>query len=353
MSYTIEHIATSLGAQAHGDVSLCITGAAEPASAGPDDLALALSPAFVTDLAKGRARAAVILPDTDWQSLGLQAAIIAPRGRLAMAGLTQLLDQHPAFPASHYIHASAVTDGATIGAQCSIGPFTHIAATAQIGESSRIGSHVSIGAGSVIGAGATVHSGARIGCNVRIGRGVVIQSGAVIGSDGFSFVTDGVSGPETAKATGGATRLEAPEHGAWHKLHSLGGVDIGDDVEIGANSTIDAGTIRATRVGRGTKIDNLVHIGHNVEVGEDCLLCGCTGIAGSVVIGNRVVLGGATAVGDHHRIGDDVVSGLGTMIMSNVPAGKVLLGYPAMRMDQSIDSYKALRRLARKPISGK
>ena len=353
MSYTVEQIAAALGAQAYGDLSISITGAAEPAIAGPDDLALALSPAFVADLASGDARAAVITADTDWQTAGLQAAIVAPRGRLAMAGLTRMLDAQPAFPALGDSHPSSVTDGAWIGAQCSIGPFTHIAAGARIDAGARIASHVSIGAGTVIGENATIHAGARIGAGVTIGTGVTIQSGAVIGGDGFSFVTEGLSGPEQAKARGGSARLTPPDHAAWHKIHSLGGVEIGDDVEIGANSTIDAGTIRATRIGRGTKIDNLVHIGHNVTVGEDCLLCGQTGIAGSVVIGNRVVLAGQTGVGDHHTIGDDVVTGAGTMILSNVPAGKVLLGYPAQRMDQSIASYKALRRLTRKPVSGK
>ena len=116
---------------------------------------------------------------------------------------------------------------------------------------------------------------------------------------------------------------------------------------IGANSTIDRGTIRSTRVGTGTKIDNLVHIGHNVSVGRDCLLCGQVGIAGSARIGDRVVLGGQCGVSDNIFVGDDVVAGGSTKIYSNAPAGRVLLGSPAQKMDAQIELYKAQRRLPR------
>lgn len=345
MPHTIAEIAAALRAEAAGDLTLTVTHAAEPGAAGADALALAMSPSFLGDLSPGGARAAVVPPGTDWAALGLRAVIFAPRARLALSRLTGLMADDRAFGPG--IHPSAVIEeGADIAADATIGPFTWIGAGARIGAGCRIGAQVSIAPGVVIGAGGRIHAGARVQPGCRIGARVVIQPGAVIGADGFSFVTEEPSNPEIAKSTGGAERLgkgAAP----WHKTESLGAVEIGDDVEIGANSTIDAGTIRPTRVGRGTKLDNLVHLGHNVVVGTDCLLCGQTGIAGSVEIGNRVVLGGQTGVGDHHRIGDDVVTGAGTMILSNVPAGRVLLGYPAQRMDQSIAAYKALRRLVR------
>ncbi|MFA5581591.1 MAG: UDP-3-O-(3-hydroxymyristoyl)glucosamine N-acyltransferase, partial [Paracoccaceae bacterium] len=115
----------------------------------------------------------------------------------------------------------------------------------------------------------------------------------------------------------------------------------------GANSCIDRGTIRATRIGNGTKIDNLVHIAHNVEVGRDCLFAGQVGIAGSTRIGNHVVFGGQVGVSDNISVGDGVVAGGGSKLMTKVPAGRVVLGYPAVRMDTHIDMYKALRRLPR------
>ena len=122
---------------------------------------------------------------------------------------------------------------------------------------------------------------------------------------------------------------------------------IDDDVEVGANATIDSGTVRPTRIGRGTKIDNLVMIGHNVEIGEDCLLCGLVGIAGSTRIGNHVVIGGKTGVTDNIFIGDNVITGGGTIVLANIPAGRVMLGYPAMKMETTMEVFKGLRRLKR------
>ena len=134
---------------------------------------------------------------------------------------------------------------------------------------------------------------------------------------------------------------------SWLRIHSLGAVAIGDDVEIGANSTVDNGTIRDTLIGDGTKLDNLVHVGHNTRIGRDCLLCGLTGVSGSVEIGDSVVLGGQTGVADNLFIGDRVITGGGTKVLSNVPAGRVLLGYPGVKMNTHIEMYKALRRLPR------
>ena len=122
---------------------------------------------------------------------------------------------------------------------------------------------------------------------------------------------------------------------------------IGDDVEVGANSTIDRGTIRATVIGRGTKIDNLVMVGHNCVIGEDGLMCAQVGVSGSVRVGDRVVMGGKVGIGDNIVIGSDVVLAGGSKVMSNVPSGRVMLGYPATRMDAQVEIYKALRRLPR------
>ena len=124
-------------------------------------------------------------------------------------------------------------------------------------------------------------------------------------------------------------------------------MEIGDDVEVGCNSCIDRGTIRATRIGNGTKVDNLVQIGHNVVVGEDCLLCGMVGIAGSVRIGNRVVLGGGVGVNDNIFVGDDVIVGGAGRIFTNAPKGWVMMGSPAVKMETQLEINKAIRRLPR------
>ncbi|MDZ4137093.1 MAG: UDP-3-O-(3-hydroxymyristoyl)glucosamine N-acyltransferase [Paracoccaceae bacterium] len=344
MAHSIRDIATALGAEAEGDLDLVVNGAAEPALAGPDMLALATDAKYAGGLAQGHARAALLWQGADWRALGLQAAIFVPRSRLAMAGLTRMLDPGPAIAPG--VHAmTAIDPSAEIGAGAAIGAFVSIGAGARIGSGARIASHVSIGEGAVIGDDALILQGARIGARVRIGDRFICQPGASIGGDGFSFVTPEKSGIEEIRETLGVR--DHFQDQKWQRIHSLGAVSIGNDVEVGANSCIDRGTIRDTRIGSGTKIDNLVMVGHNVEVGEDCLFCSQVGIAGSSRIGNRVVLAGQVGVNDNIFVGDDVIAGGATKIFTNAPAGRVLLGYPAVKMDVHFEMQKALRRLPR------
>ncbi len=344
MPHSIRDIAAALGALAEGDLDLRITRASEPARAGPQDLALAMDPRYGAGIAQGGAQAALLWPGADWRALGLKAAIFAPRGRLAMAGLSAMLDPGPAIAPG--VHALAVVDPtAQIGTEAAIGPFVVIGAGAVIGARARIASHASIAEGAVIGDDALILQGARIGARVRIGHRFICQPGAVIGADGFSFVTPEKSGVEEIRETLG--QRDAIRAQSWTRIHSLGAVSIGDDVEIGANCAIDRGTVRDTVIGSGTKLDNLVHIGHNVQVGRDCLLCGQVGIAGSARIGDRVVLAGQCGVNDNIFVGDDVIAGGATKIFTNAPAGRVLLGYPAVKMETQVEINKALRRLPR------
>ena len=344
MTYSVKEIAEALGATLFGTADIAITGAAEPAMAGPGDLALALKPEYAEGLSRGQARAAIVWDGADWQALGLEAAIVVPRPRYAMSGLTALLDPGPDIAPG--VHPSAIIDpSAEIGQGAAIGPLVVIGAGAKIGANARIASHVSIAEHARIGDDALLHSGVRIGARVVIGDRFICQPGAVIGADGFSFVTPEKSRVEEARASLG-TETTA-QNASWTRIHSLGTVEIGDDVEIGANCTLDRGTIRATRIGHRTKLDNLVHIGHNVEVGDDTLLCGQVGIAGSTKIGNRVVMGGQCGVNDNIFVGDDVVCGGATKVFTNVPAGRVMLGYPAMKMDQYLEASRNWRRLPR------
>ncbi len=344
MAHRLRDIATALGAEAVGDLDMVIMRASEPVNAGPDDLALAMDPRYADGLALGRARAAILWAGADWQALGLKAAIFAPRSRFAMAGLTRHLDPGPAIAPG--VHPMAVIDPtATLGEGAAIGPFVTIGAGVTLGARARIASHVSIAEGATIGADALILQGARIGARVTIGDGFICQPGAVIGSDGFSFVTPEKSGVEEIRETLG--KREGVRAQSWTRIHSLGSVTIGNNVEIGANVCVDRGTIRDTSIGSGTKLDNLVHVGHNVQIGEDCLLCGQVGIAGSARIGNRVVMGGQCGVNDNIFVGDDVIAGGATKIFTNAPAGRVLLGYPAVKMESHVEMQKALRRLPR------
>ncbi len=344
MPYTIEDIAAALEAKAFGTTDLEITGAAEPAMAGPGDLALAMDPKYADGLAEGQARAAIVWDGADWEALGLEAAIVVPRPRYAMSGLTRLMDPGPEIAPG--IHPSSIIDPtAEIGDNAAIGPFVVIGPRVRIGPNARIASHASIAEDTVIGSDALIHAGVRIGARVTIGDRLIAQPGAVAGADGFSFVTPEKSRVEEARASLGKD-TEAV-NASWTRIHSLGGVIIGDDVELGANSCIDRGTIRATTIGRGTKLDNLVHVAHNCEIGNDVLLCALVGIAGSTKIGHRVVLGGQVGVGDNLTVGDDVVAGGATKILSKIPAGRVVLGYPAMKMEQYIQASQNWRRLPR------
>ena len=345
MTHSIAQIAAALGAELWGDGSLTVERPAEPQAALAEELALAMSPAYADALRQGQARAAVLWPGADPAEFGLAAAIFAPRARLAMARLTASLD---APPAATGLHPTAFVDpGARLGANVTIGPFAVVGAGAHLDEGVWLGPHVSVAEGARIGAGSVLHAGVRIQRNVTLGARVILQPGVVIGGDGFSFVTAETSNAERARTSLGEAEIAPPEDPTWYRIHSLGGVLIGDEVEIGANSCVDAGTIRPTSVGAGTKIDNLVQVGHNVIIGRDCLLCGVSAVAGSSVLGDRVVLGGQAGVADNLSIGDDVVIGAASAVLSNVPARRIVMGYPATAMTAFFAGYKALRRLPR------
>lgn len=344
MHYSIGEIAASLGLEVAGDASLVIRALAEPGDAGPDDLAMASTPKYAESLANGSARAAFLWAGADWQGLGLKAAILSTRPRFSMAGLTAMMDPGQGFGGG--IHPGAIIDpSAELGADVSVGPGAVIAAGARIGDGSVIGPLCYVGWKATLGAGTFLREHVSIGANVRIGARFIAQPGARIGGDGFSFVTPEKSNVESARASLGDDNETAGQ--AWARIASLGAVVIGDDVEVGANATIDSGTIRPTRIGDRTKIDNLVQIGHNCVLGTDVLACGLVGMAGSVTVGNFAVLGGKVGIADNLSIGERAVLGGASVILSSVPAGKVMLGYPATEMKAQISSYKALRRLPR------
>lgn len=344
-SHTIAEIAHALNATFDGDGTLAVHGAAEPATATSDQLAVAMSASYAEALKAGQARTAILWEGADWQSYGLKAAIFVNRPRMAMSHLTRHLYQAP--KVADGIHPTAVIDPtATLGAGVSIGAFSVVAAGAQIGEGAVIANHCTIGENAEIGAGAILRSGVRLEHNIRIGDRFFAHPGVVVGSDGFSFVTEEMSAVEKVREEMESVSGVKSDQ-TWEKIYSLGGVEIGDDVEIGANTVIDAGTIRATKIGSGTKIDALAQMGHNVVIGTNCLLCGHVAVAGSSVVGNNVVLGGQVGVADNITIGDGVVAGGASKIYSNVPAGRAVLGSPAVKMETHIETYKALRRLPR------
>ena len=344
MRYTVGEIAAALQLDVLGDPDIAITGLAEPRDPGPDDHPLASSPKYAAALGAGHARAALLWADADWEALGLEAAICPPRPRYTLSGLTALADPGHNFGAG--IHPSAIIDPtAEIGADVSIGAGAVIGAEAHIGGGCVVGPLSLVGWGASLGPNAYLREHVSIGAKVRIGARFIAQPGARIGGDGFSFVTPEKSGVEQVRESLGEQDEASGQ--PWARIASLGGVVIGDEVEIGTNSAIDNGTIRPTEVGDRTKIDNLVHIAHNVVVGTDNLLCGQVGIAGSTTIGNFCVFAGQVGVSDNLTIGDRVVFGAASKVLSSVRDGKVMLGYPAVEMKTHLAVYKNTRRLPR------
>ena len=211
--------------------------------------------------------------------------------------------------------ATGISDRAAIGKDVRIGkdpsihPFVTVADGARLGDRVTLHPGVSVGKGSVVDDDSVIYPQVSIGDRVIIGKRVIIHAGTVLGSDGFGFVTDG---------------------GLHHKVPQVGGVVIEDDVEIGGNCTIDRATLGNTLIRKGTKLDNQVHVAHNVTIGEHCLIAGQVGIAGSTTLGSYVVFGGQVGVADHTIVGDRVMAGGGSGITRDVEAGQVIAGYYAM-----------------------
>ncbi|MEI8394022.1 MAG: UDP-3-O-(3-hydroxymyristoyl)glucosamine N-acyltransferase [Rhodospirillaceae bacterium] len=334
-------IATALGGRLFGNGDLDVLRPVHPAEARlPTDLALAMDKKLVPLLADSAARTAVIADGAEVPDGALDAYIMINRPRFAMAGITELFAR-PVHRESGIHPTAVIAASARLGAAVSIGPFVVIGPGAIIGDRTVILSHCSIGADAQLGADCLLHPGVRIGDRVIAGDRVIIHHNASIGADGFSFVTPEPGSVEGAKATGQVNATNT----VLCRIHSLGSVILGDDVEIGANAAVDRGTISDTRIGRNTKIDNMVQIGHNVTVGENCMLCGQSGTAGSVVLGDRVVLAGQVGVGDHVKIGHDSVIGAKSGVGTDVPPKSVLFGTPAMPRKRAFDQILHLSRL--------
>ncbi len=341
---TLEEISKLLSMPFAGNGGIQISRPSEPKTASKFHLALAMNAKFIHELKAGNAKVALLMEGTDWKTLGLEGALFVKRARYAIARLNSLFEDTDF--GWNGIHDTVIlSENAKLAERVSIGPFSVIGSEVEIKQNSKIGSHVSIGKGVVIGEGALIHAGVRIGSNVQIGDGFICHSNSTIGSDGFSFVSPEGGGVEKARKEKSLAGVE--QINKYVRIASLGSVRIGDDVEIGAGTTIDRGTIENTEIGDGTKIDNLVHIAHNVVIGDNCLLCGQVGVAGTAKIGNRVVLGGQVGVADHVAIGCDSIVAGKSGVTSNVPTGRFMMGNPATTIEKNIESYKSFRRLPR------
>jgi UDP-3-O-[3-hydroxymyristoyl] glucosamine N-acyltransferase len=327
---SVKQIAEFVQARVLGDEAVQLTGISSVESAVPGDLV------FVDDeknlrLALESKASAVIAGDFAAGKTNPKPLILATQPRLAFARAAQLLCPGPEW--KHGIHPSAIVhpsarlaDGVTIEDHVVIDEDAHIEESTRIGAGSVIGARVSIGGNCELYPNVTVYPG------VRLGDRVIVHAGAVLGSDGFGYVRD--------QATG-----------RYEKFPQIGRLEIEDDVEIGANTTIDRGALDVTRIGRGAKIDNLVHIGHNCQIGENVVIAAQTGLSGSITIEKNVVLGGQVGIGEHARIEEGVMlGGQGGVLPNKVLRGKGIAfwGTPAKPVREYLKGLAVLARLARK-----
>jgi UDP-3-O-[3-hydroxymyristoyl] glucosamine N-acyltransferase len=322
MKLTAKEVAEKIGARVEGDGSLELTAVAAPERAGVKHL-------IYVEAAKHAERAAA----------SAAACVVASEG-IALPGKTVLRSAQPkvAFakaagllleraPIASGVHSTAIVAPlARIGANVGIGPFAVIGEDTHIGDGTQIGAHCVIGAGCWVGENCRIHPRVTVYAGSRIGHRAEVHSGAVIGADGFGYAFDGER---------------------YWKFPQAGIVEIGDDVEIGANATIDRGSLDDTRIGEGVKLDNLVHVGHNVQIGAHTVIAAQTGISGSSRLGHHVVCGGQVGIADHCTLEDGSVAGA----QAGIPTGKTIRngqtvwGTPARPLDKFKEAYVWYARL--------
>jgi UDP-3-O-[3-hydroxymyristoyl] glucosamine N-acyltransferase len=322
MKFTAKDLAAAVGVVVEGDAAVELTGVAAPERAASSDLIFVDS---MRHAARAEASAAkcVVLP------AGIEVAgktvLRAQNAKVAFAKAAAMLRE--ASIIANGVHAMAVIAAlAKIAPSASIGPFAVIGEDAHIGENTQIGAHCVIGAGSWVGDDCRIHPRVTLYSNVRVGNRVEIHAGAVLGADGFGFTYG---------------------EGRYWKFPQAGIIEIGDDVEIGANTTIDRGSLDDTRIAEGVKLDNLVHVGHNVQIGAHTVIAAQTGISGSSTLGHHVVVGGQVGIADHCKLEDGAIAGAqaGIPTGKTIRGGQVVWGTPARPLDKFKEQYVWFARL--------
>jgi len=320
MVLRLDEIVARFGGELTGPGDVTISRIATLDAAGPGDLAFLANPKYRQQLATTRAAAVIMAPPAE---AGPAAVILTPQPYLYYARVAQWLSPTPAAEAG--IHPSAVVES-EVPVSASIGPNVWIGAGARIGDGAAIAANCSIGPGAEIGADTRLAANVAVYAGCRIGARCLIHSGAVIGADGFGFAREG--------------------DGSWVKVPQVGRVLIGDDVEIGAGTTIDRGALGDTVIGDGVKLDNQIQVGHNVHIGACTAMAGCVGIAGSAVIGERCTVGGGAVILGHLRIGDDVNISAGTLVAKSIPKPGTYSGtVPFLEHGEWLRNFSRLRHL--------
>jgi UDP-3-O-[3-hydroxymyristoyl] glucosamine N-acyltransferase len=321
---TAEAIAALVGGELVGDGRAVVTGVAPLDRAGEHDLSFLGSGKYSALFARSRAGVVLVDPELRDAPGGARARVIVTKPMEKMLTvLPKLYRQKVVLPG--VAPTARIGSGATLGERVSIGDYAVIAAGARIGDDTVVDPHAVVGEGARVGASCHLHSHSTIYAQATLGDRVVIHSGVRIGSDGFGYVF---------------------RDGAHNKIPHVGGCVIGDDVEIGANTTIDRGSIGDTVIGAGTKIDNLVQIGHNVRIGKLCLLMAQVGVAGSVIVEDGCIIAGQAGLAGHLTVGAGARIAARAGVFGNVPAGETWSGYPARPHRESLRASAALLKLA-------
>jgi UDP-3-O-[3-hydroxymyristoyl] glucosamine N-acyltransferase len=322
-SLTARAVADLVGGRLLGDGGISIHAVRPLDRAGPDALSFAISARYATELNSSLA-GAVIVPEALAEARGPGTRIVVPDPYGALVRVIHAL--YPAdSPRAGVDPTVRLGAGTRLGADVSIGPFAvlgrdvHLGARCQLAQGVSLGDGVTIGDDTILGPGVVCYAGTRIGSRV------VLKAGAVIGGDGFGYLSDG------------------KRH---TRIPHVGGCILEDEVEVGSNTCIDRGSIDDTIIGRGTKVDNLVQVGHNVRIGERCLVMAGVGIAGSTRVGHDVILAGHVGITDHLVIGDRVRIAAKSAIFGDVPAGASFSGHPARPHRQFLRAQAAMYRLA-------
>ena len=336
-SFTVDEITQIVNGMLTKVESPEIRQIAPPLLSDENTLALALGEDEIANLAKSKAKVALV-------PLGVQidglTTIEVERPRLAMMKLLNLFYVPPIV--NKDIHPTATVDpSAKLGANVSIGPNVVVSPNAVIGDNTKILANSYIGSDVKIGTNCFFHPGVNIGDRAIVGNDVILHHGVSLGADGFSFVTENPNNIENARQDGEIKKDNSNQ--VIFKIPSIGAVEIGNNVEIGANTAIDRGTIENTIIGDNTKIDDLVMIGHNCKIGKGCLIVSQVGIAGSCVIGDRVVIAGQAGLADHIEIGSDTIITAKAGVTKSFPEKSIIVGIPAVPRKDFIKQLKTMK----------
>jgi UDP-3-O-[3-hydroxymyristoyl] glucosamine N-acyltransferase len=321
---TAADVAAAAGGELRGPGQVTVTAVAPLHRAQPHDVSFLASARYAPLLAGSRPGVLLVTPDLADTPGGAVARVVVANPQEAMLALLPRLYRTPTREPG-VDPTVRIGRGARLGSEPAIGPYAVIGGGARLGDRVTIGAHTVVGDGVVIGDDCQLFPQVTVYAGTSIGARVIVHAGARVGSDGFGYVF---------------------REGVHAKIPHVGRCLIEDDVEIGANTTIDRGSIDDTVIGAGTKIDNLVQIGHNVRVGRLCLLMAQVGVAGSVRIGDGCILAGQVGVSGHHDIGDGARLAAQAGVFGNIPAGETWSGYPARPHRESLRAQAALFRLA-------